>query len=125
MVPDTGLSYQLGLVGNRALFVGNGFPFSEKYFIEYGERYAAVYGSFEEISAQPKGGAIGLKKDNIYHSRTMTHFLCLSRQYKIDYVVRKGFMPFDERYSSAIVFRGSGYVVYSLDEWGEEYSCRP
>ena len=123
VVPDNELSYHLGLVGNRAIFIGGGFPFLEKYFVEYRKRHEAVYGSYEESSIQSQTSWIDVKEDNIYNSRTMTDFLCLSQRYKIDYVIRYAYSPFDERYNSSIVFSGREYVVYNL-EWQGEYSCQ-
>ena len=79
-VPHGILMFQLGLVGKRSVFIGNGFPFSEKYFLEYEERYSALYGTYGEIGTHSYRSIVGLKENAIYHSRSMDHFLCLSKK---------------------------------------------
>ena len=125
-VPHEILMFQLGLVGKRSVFVGNGFPFSEKYFLEYEERYSALYGTYGEIGTHSYRSIVGLKENSIYHSRNMNHFLCLSKKFRLDYVIRQISFPFgedSEEYSSMVVFREGNHIVYDLNKYEGEHPC--
>ena len=124
--PMDSLPFYMGMVGSRAVFVGNGFPFSEKYFLEYGERHSALYGTYEEIGAHSYRSIGGLKENAIYHSRSVEHFLCLSQKFRLDYIIRQRGKPFGEnsqQYSFMEVFRGARYIVYNLNKYQGKYSC--
>lgn len=74
------------LVTGRAIFSGNGFPFSEKYFLEWEDRNAIAYGRNAEIMKFP-GSWIGEKWANHYRWLSPKDFLEATAKYKIDWVV--------------------------------------
>ena len=114
ILPHTDLMVNVGLVGNRSVFFGNGFPFSEKYFREYRNRFVALYGNRKELAKE--SGWVGARKQSVYNSRTMEYFLDLSEKFNFDYVVRLSHAPFDNKYSSLIVYKGKKYISYKVDK---------
>ena len=117
-VPFSTLSQHLGLVGNRAVFVNSGFPFSEKNFKDFHERFVSLYGNPKIVRTN-----IHYYWNKFYNSLTMKHFLCLSQKFRLDYVIRRKSEPFSEQYSFMTVFLGNSYVVYDLNKYDGEYSC--
>jgi hypothetical protein len=70
----------------RAIFFGNGFVFSEKYFQEWEERKVSVWGRQAKTATQP-GSWIGVNTANHYRSLLPNDFIEIATKYKIDWVV--------------------------------------
>lgn len=96
----------------RAIFHGNGFPFSENYFKEWNARNSFVNGNNFEIVKLP-GSWIGDKYANHYRSLAPGDFLEESRKYKIDWVVLEA--DYSEKFSRCKAdFDSPKYKAYSL-----------
>lgn len=96
----------------RAIFIGNGFPFSEKYFHEWDDRNAIVNGRNAEITKLP-GSWIGDKYANHYRQLLPNDFIAAAAKYKIDWVVIEA--DHSEKFSSCKAdFDSPKYKVYSL-----------
>jgi hypothetical protein len=87
----------LPLVTGRAVFIGNGFPFSQSSFMEYEKRKTLLYGNNDAIM-KISGSWIGEKYANFYRSLTPSSFVSISEEYQLNLVV------VDAKYSEA--FRG-------------------
>lgn len=74
------------LITNRAIFIGNGFPFSEKYMQEYAERHSMVYGGSAAIKGFP-GSWAGEKYANFYRSLAPEDFINIERVFPLNWVV--------------------------------------
>ena len=96
----------------RAIFHGNGFPFSEKNFMEWGERNSFVNGNNAEILKLP-GSWIGDKYANHYRSLVPGDFVRESIRFKIDWVVLE--TGYSENFSGCNAnFESPKYKAYSL-----------
>jgi hypothetical protein len=96
----------------RAIFHGNGFPFSEKSFNEWDERNSFVNGRNAEIVKLP-GSWIGDKYANHYRSLEPSDFLAESKKYKMDWVVIEA--DHSERFLGCKAdFDSPKYVAFSL-----------
>jgi hypothetical protein len=74
------------LQAERAVFHGNGFPFSEKYFSEWDARNALVNGRSSAVAAY-SGSWIGDKYARHYRSLKQADFLSAASAYRLDWVV--------------------------------------
>lgn len=96
----------------RAIFIGNGFPFSEKYFHEWDDRNTIVNGRNAEITKFP-GSWIGEKYANHYRQLLPSDFILAAAKYKIDWVVIES--DHSESFSSCKAdFESPKYKAYSL-----------
>lgn len=96
----------------RAIFHGNGFPFSENNFKEWDARNSFVNGNNAEIVKLP-GSWIGDKYANHYRSLAPSDFLGESIKYKIDWVVLE--TDYSEKFSGCKAdFDSPKYKAYSL-----------
>ena len=66
----------------RAIFIGNGFPFSERFFKEYKYRSNLVYGLMKKTSEH-----IDEDKVRFFESRKPYYFRWISKKRKLDYVI--------------------------------------
>jgi len=73
-------------IAKRAVFVGNGFPFNESYFVEYQQRNELLYGNRKQID-NFKGEWVGEKMSKFYRQIKPNEFLRMSNKYKLDYVL--------------------------------------
>jgi len=97
----------------RAVFHGNGFPFSEKHFAEWDARNAFINGRSSELAAYP-GGWIGGKYARHYRALKPADFLRAAAAYRLDWVV------LESRYGGEFAlcradFKSAKYRAYSLD----------
>ncbi|QWD98825.1 hypothetical protein C2740_01690 [Polynucleobacter sp. MG-5-Ahmo-C2] len=100
------------LITKRAIFFGNGFPFSEKYFSEWDYRNANINGRIKDIENLP-GGWIGDKYSFFYNGLTPNDFVKMSKVHRLDWVVLypenvSGFQNCKKSYDN------SGYQIYSI-----------
>jgi hypothetical protein len=86
ILPFNAPSSIFALKTGRAIFFGNGFVFSEKYFQEWEDRKVIVWGRQAETANLP-GRWIGEKYANHYRSLRPKDFLEIAKKYKIDWVV--------------------------------------
>lgn len=96
----------------RPIFLGNGFPFSEKSFKEWDERNSFVHGRNSEIIKLP-GSWIGEQYANHYRSLVPRDFVEEANRYKIDWIVIEA--EYSEMFSDCNVdFDSPRYKAYSL-----------
>ena len=91
------LTQDIPLVGHRAIFSGNGLPFSENYFREYTIRKNLLYGS-DQDNKLTSGSWIGEKHANFYRELKPIDFYKISENYRLDYVV------IEKKYSENFAF---------------------
>jgi hypothetical protein len=97
----------------RAIFFGNGFVFSQKYFKEWEERKVLVWGRQAETVNLP-GNWIGEKYANHYRSLLPKDFLEIAKKYKINWVVIE--TDYSNNFSDCRTdFYSQKYKVYSLE----------
>jgi hypothetical protein len=96
----------------RAIFHGNGFPFSEDNFKEWDARNSFVNGNNAEI-VKLSGSWIGDKYANHYRSLAPSDFLEEAIKYKIDWVVLE--TDYSKKFSGCKAdFESPKYNAYSL-----------
>jgi hypothetical protein len=96
----------------RGIFIGNGFPFSEKSFKEWDERNAFVNGRNSEVLKLP-GLWIGEKYANHYRSLAPRDFVDMAKKYKMDWVVLEA--EYSEKFFNCSAdFDSPKYKAYSL-----------
>ncbi|MCL6274282.1 hypothetical protein M3P19_09690 [Muricauda sp. 2012CJ35-5] len=78
------MNTDIRLVGLRAVFIGDEFPFSEEDILEYGDRRRLMYGSYQN-------GDYGSK---YYRKLKPKDFVKIAGKYKLDYIV------IEKKYSS-------------------------
>ena len=105
LVPFGDLTQTMPFAGQRAIFAGEGFPFSEESFIEYKLRETFAFGSFEERT-KLGGGWVGEKMSRAFRSRTPLEVVDMSKKFRIDYIVRENkflgdFANFPPRFQNA------------------------
>jgi hypothetical protein len=112
ILPFTAPSNIFPLKTGRAIFFGNGFVFSEKYFHEWEDRKVIVWGRQAETANLP-GKWIGEKYANHYRSLLPKDFLEIAKKYKIDWVVIE--TDYSKNFSDCKTdFYSQKYKVYSL-----------
>jgi hypothetical protein len=113
ILPFTAPSSIFPLKAERAIFFGNGFVFSEKYFKEWEERKVLVWGRQAE-TANLHGNWIGEKYANHYRSLLPKDFLEIAKKYKINWVVIE--TDYSNNFSDCRTdFYSQKYKVYSLE----------
>ena len=73
-------------IGQRAILMGNGFPFNESYFKEYQNRKELLFGNREQID-KIKGSWEGDKVAKFFRAKKPIDFVNISNKYRLDYVV--------------------------------------
>jgi hypothetical protein len=73
-------------IAQRAVLVGNGFPFNEAYFKEYQDRKKLLYGSREDLD-KIEGSWEGEKIAKFFRTKKPKDFVEISKKYRLDYVV--------------------------------------
>lgn len=106
----------IGNVGQRAVFVGNGFPFHERSFLEYDARSTPLYGSYEET--KHLGGKPEYRAAQHYNALTATEFVALGESYRLDYILVSSDNTTLRAYKP--VYEESEFRVYSLVDLTEE-----
>ena len=71
---------------NKAVFIGNGFPFNEKYLEEWGMRNGLVNGNNEDITKLP-GSWIGEQWSNFYRNLGPKDIYNIGSIFRLDYFV--------------------------------------
>jgi hypothetical protein len=104
--------FMFPLKTGRAIFHGNGFPFSENSFFEWDDRNAFVNGRNAEIAKLP-GSWIGDQYANHYRSLTPSDFVEKAKRYKMDWIIVEA--DYSEKFSKCKAdFDSSKYRGYSL-----------
>lgn len=117
ILPVNQIRIFLPLKANRAVFLGNGFPFTEKYLKEYEHRHALINGSREQLK-HISGTWIGERFGKFYQNLSPADFIRLSENYKSDWVVvesahSQSFDKFQPEYAS------KSYKVFSIKKLKE------
>lgn len=117
ILPVNQIRIFLPLKTNRAVFLGNGFPFTEKYLKEYEHRHALINGSREQLK-HISGTWIGERFGKFYQNLSPADFIRLSENYKSDWVVVESahsqlFDKFQSEYAS------KSYKVFSIKKLKE------
>jgi hypothetical protein len=108
---DAGLP-EFPLQTRRAIFFGNGFPFSESSFLEWLNRKAYVFG-LDAQTRQLPGSWIGEKYANHYRRLRPADFVRMSTSYKLDYVVvETGHLQYFK--TCQISHKTARYTVFSI-----------
>jgi hypothetical protein len=113
VLPFSSTRLYLPLLTGRGVFFGNGFPFSENYFLEYERRKVLVSGNSQTLRSIP-GAWIGEKYANFYRSLTPEDFVKIAREFPLQWVV------IEKRYSDKFVnceisFESSAIRVYKVN----------
>ncbi len=89
------------LIHKRSVFVGNTFPFNEKYFKEYNNRRKALYGSSKN-------------KSIYFHKLSLKDFKEIQKKYKLDYVIFDKNKIKNKFTKVEAVYNGDKYIIYKL-----------
>lgn len=108
------LATDINLKSKRAVFVGNGFPFNERYFNEYSERLTSVFGSYDEVK-NINGNWLGTKHNKFFHSKSPQYFLNLSKKFKINYIVFENDFLNNDFKKITPVYRDNKFSIYNLE----------
>lgn len=104
-------------IANRAVFIGNGFPFNEDYFIEYNDRNILMYGSRidrDKLSGKWEGEKVA----NFFRNLTPLDFLKISQQYRLDYVVIES--EFSSKFAKYNpIFQNEKLQIYKVEDFKE------
>lgn len=86
-VPPSFPPTHMPLVLRRAVFIGNGFPFTEDGFVEHNERKALIYG-LEEVKKNRYPDTPLLEQTPRFYRELTPHDLTLAaNKYRLDYVI--------------------------------------
>lgn len=104
-------------IAHRAVFVGNGFPFNESYFLEYQDRTKLIYGSRKERDAI-EGTWEGDKVAKFFRTLKPLDFAQISKKYQLDYIV------IESQFSSNFkdynpVFENEQIKIYKVEDFKE------
>ena len=98
---------------NRAIFIGNGFPFNESYFLEFYDRYTLLYGSSYDDKV---GSWKGEQDANFYRNLTPKDFYRISKIYQLDYVlIEKDYISSFDNYKP--VFTNEILNIYKVSDF--------
>jgi hypothetical protein len=110
--PRIYLRNYFSLKTRRAIFHGNGFPFSEQHFREWNTRKKLIDGDNSE-SKKYAGTWIGLMHRKHYRSLTPTDFIYAASIYKLDWIVIE--KKYSQKFTSCNPdFESLKYSVYAL-----------
>ena len=98
------LNTDMRIIGRRAVFISDEFPFAEQFIAEYGERRKMIYGSRKE-------GTFGL---DFYRSLKPRDFIEISKKYQLDYIlIENGFES--EFNGNQPVWKNQRHSIYRLE----------
>jgi len=105
-------------IGQRAVLIGNGFPFNESYFKEYQDRKELIFGNIKAVN-QIEGKWIGEKVANYFRTKQPQDFIDISKKYKLDYIV------IESKYSSNFKdyipkFENNKVKIYKVSDFKEK-----
>ena len=105
-------------IGQRAVLMGNGFPFNESYFKEYQNRKELLFGNREQID-KIEGSWEGEKVATFFRGKAPIDFINISNKYKLDYVV------IESKYSDAFnkyipQFENKKVKIYKISDFKEK-----
>lgn len=86
ILPFGDLRYLLPLQANRSVVIGNGFPFSEKYFRQWNERHIAFNGAQRQLLGA-SGSWIGEKYTRHYRALSAEEFSVLAQRFGAKWIV--------------------------------------
>jgi len=99
---------------NKGVFIGNGFPFNEKYLEEWRMRNELVNGNNNEVTNLP-GDWIGEQWSNYYRSLKPKDVVNIGLNYKLDYFVVE--RNFDSNFKKcSFIYIDNYYKIMTLDE---------
>ncbi|MFL5728347.1 MAG: hypothetical protein ACJ75J_02565, partial [Cytophagaceae bacterium] len=79
--------YLLPLIYKRAVFVANGFPFTENFFLEYADRYTLLYGNYKILEHYQ--GSMNERYDHYYGDIDPDRLRHICAKYRLDYLVMR------------------------------------
>lgn len=94
---------------NRAVFIGNGFPFKEDFFKEYAYRSKLIYGSFKALS----NFNIDIQKRLFFLKISPKQFKKIKKIRKIDYVILNNSSK-HKFHNSIPVFKDNLISIYKI-----------
>ena len=104
-------------IAHRAVFVGNGFPFNESYFLEYQDRNQLIYGSRKDRDAI-EGAWEGDKVAKFFITLKPFDFIQISKKYQLDYVmIESQFSSNFKGYNP--VFGNEQIKIYKVEDFKE------
>ena len=110
---SSNFSIDIPIVTHRAVFFGNGFPFTERCLREYYARDMLVTGTPEQVAAAA-GDDVLARFENLYDSHSAQYFVSLRKRYRADYVIVKSKVA--GNFSTiAPAYRNANYAIYSID----------
>ena len=65
------------IIGRRAVFIGDEFPFAEQYIAEYAKRRRLMYGSWQN----------GVNGKDFYRGLKPKDFIEISKKHQLDYIL--------------------------------------
>jgi hypothetical protein len=85
---DSDYIYQIPLTGKRAVFVGNGFPFSEKHFPEFLKRHTSLFGTVDQLKLI-EGDSQHQKSDRYYGQLSLDQIRSIKKEYRLDFIIMR------------------------------------
>ena len=109
------LKVNIPLITHRAIFSGNGFPFSPDDFVAFNTRRALLYGSPEDWATM-SGNSDRIKSDNFYRRLTPSDFARIAVTYPLDYVIIES--SFSENFASYTpLFTSADIRIYRVNDF--------
>lgn len=103
---------EIPLLTGRAVFVGNGFPFSQLYFREWRERFSAAYGSLDELQKARGANELEQRMD-FYRQHGPDDFVEIASSHKLEWVLVESEYA-DSFHSCDMAFDLDVYELYSV-----------
>jgi hypothetical protein len=105
------------LLTRRPVFIGNGFPFVERFYREWKERKTSVFGSDEDLRKLP-GSWVGEQISNFYRTLAPSDFVRIASKYPVHWVVVE--TDYANAFSRCrISLRNARWTVFSVNELHE------
>lgn len=99
-------------IGHRAVFIGNGFPFNESFFLEFQRKTNLLYGSRKARDSMG-GSWEGEKSANFYRNLKPNDFIKISKNYRLDFVIIE--TKFSKNFKNFTpVFENSKIKIYKV-----------
>lgn len=114
-VPPSFPATHMPLLLRRAVFIGNGFPFTEDGFAEHNERKALIYGLEEAKKSRYPDTPLLDQTPRFYRELTPRDLVQAASTYKLDYVIIE--TPYASAFSSHTPrYSDDHYQLYSTND---------
>lgn len=111
---DTPLHRELPIIGKRAVYASQSFPFREETLREHFERYRLAYGELEEL-VQVEGKDLVRRRLQFGRELNPSDYVRLADRYRLDYVVVEADQPTPLSVAPAC-YSDASVAVYSVKE---------